>query len=186
MQSKFPLPAEPFARRVADAYRMLPVDSYATGDPATVRAYDALMAEIPAQYARVAARFDVVHTARDPYDSLASMLADMQGNRRMLVFNGGAPHPVLARVAFGGPVPVTFNDLFRAVHDCQHADIGAGFGPAGEDAVFRAHRDTGGFSRDAIRALATETRGQNNVYRFDKAYPAQKAGVLPDSLVFAD
>lgn len=183
--------------RVAEAYRSLPVDAYHAGDPRTVRAYDALIRCLPGAYARVLQRFRVVHTAADPYPDSVTMLREMDAGR-MRVFLGGDPHPVLGQYVpyeawtdrawdLGIQVDLTYNDLFRAVHDCQHFDLRAPFGPQGEDAVYRAHRAD--FPREAVLAIATETRGQNSVFNFGPNpgnFADQRAAVLPAWAVWGD
>lgn len=86
--------------------------------------------------------------------------------------------------------PVLVNDIFRAVHDVYgHCVTGSGFGPVGEEWAFRAH--AGLFSPLALRALTTETRGQNSWVNFgpygernrsfplETVYAVQKTGLMP-------
>jgi hypothetical protein len=57
------------------------------------------------------------------------------------------------------------NDKFRAVHDVfGHAAVGRGFSRNGEEAAFLSHRQM--FSKRAIPALASETRGQNSYLNY--------------------
>jgi hypothetical protein len=97
----------------------------------------------------------------------------------LLVFDGGEDHPILSRKE---------NWQFRAVHDCfGHYLAGASFGPNGEENAYRHHRAM--FSPEAIRALTTETRGQNawvnfGAYRHltpaERPFAPQKAVILPE------
>lgn len=94
-------------------------------------------------------------------------------------------HP-MAQVALSGDsqtAPVLYNDLFRAVHDVIGHYAGRfGFGPSGEESAWLAHRAT--MTREALRALWCETRGQNtwtNELYSDRPaksrpYAAQKVG----------
>lgn len=106
-------------------------------------------------------------------------------------------HPMLAPLdpalakRLGLPEGTIFNDLFRAVHDLRgHAMIGNDFGRHGEEAAFAMHSQM--VPEEALGALATETRGQNSWLNFSranegkgvgdatKAFPTQKAGLLPE------
>jgi hypothetical protein len=89
-------------------------------------------------------------------------------------------------------IPVTYNDLFRAVHDVfGHAKEGVGFRHDGEENAWRQHLHM--YSPTARPAMTAETRGQNSWVNFgpmgeanqlaDQAntvYAEQKAGILPE------
>ena len=72
-------------------------------------------------------------------------------------------------------MPMVYNDLLRVVHDyIAHAASGATFGARGEERAWAAHvssiindkRINEGDKLDIIRALTTETRGQNTWVNF--------------------
>jgi hypothetical protein len=66
------------------------------------------------------------------------------------------------------------NDRFRAVHDVfGHAATGRGFSRHGEEAAFLSHRQM--FSKRALPALASETRGQNSYLNYGPGgFPEQE------------
>ena len=77
-------------------------------------------------------------------------------------------HPLLqdsGRVDANG-VKLTYNDLFRAVHDAiAHGLFGAEFGPVGEESAWQTHMRT--LDDPWARwALTTETRGQNSYINY--------------------
>ena len=90
------------------------------------------------------------------------------------------------------------NDLFRVVHDYfGHAKEGVGFRAGGEENAYRSHAAM--FSPLALKALATETRGQNSFLNFgpegevnltasqeDTLYSDQKTGLLPEWAIRVD
>lgn len=100
-------------------------------------------------------------------------------------------HPLLAytnEMIDGKPAQV--NDIFRIVHDYfGHAKEGFSFGPNGADNAWHHHMQM--YSKDAQRALTSETRGQNSWVNFGPkgqenrmnpattTYAEQKAGLLP-------
>jgi hypothetical protein len=102
---------------------------------------------------------------------LPDVRADVENNNQMRVLStkstGG--HPVFTNDQ---------NDMFRAVHDYfGHLGSGRGIDAHGEDAAYQKHAAM--FSPLARGALATETRGQNNVLRQTGGFPEQKVGILP-------
>ena len=164
--------------RIAQAYLSIPVLD--TG-MACADAYRAFVADTVRLYRAVRARFTVIHTATDPYPNSAELFRALRETGTLRVFLGGSPHPLLS-VPLGGEFgTLTANDLFRAVHDMAHFDLGAGFGPAGEDAVYRYHRDCE-YRPESVPALCTETRGQNSVFNFGPNpgnFADQKGAILP-------
>lgn len=138
-------------------------------------------------------------------------MRDLRANQEMGVFptNVGfgsdeafnpEAHPLLQDTGLRFPIgrngtqtaPVLANDLFRTVHDAfGHGLEGAGFRARGEENAFQAHAKL--YTGDALRAAATETRGQNSYVNFgpdgehnltaspeDTIYAPQKATLLPD------
>ncbi|MEJ3745572.1 hypothetical protein WEI85_20060 [Actinomycetes bacterium KLBMP 9797] len=112
----------------------------------------------------------------DPYADVELMVRDVR-RRRLKVWASAAsgnPHPYLSDGE---------NDMFRAVHDVfGHAASGRGFDRHGEEAAWLKHSTM--YSPLAVRALTTETRGQNcaQVFRYEgDRFPEQKAALLPRS-----
>lgn len=111
----------------------------------------------------------------EPYKSSDEAVRDIRENNRLTFLKTdpeafGPPgadfsdHPLLemsGRKDANG-VPLSYNDLFRAVHDTiAHGMFGASFGPVGEEAAFHTHART--IADPLARwAMATETRGQNS------------------------
>lgn len=169
----------PFARRVADAYDALP---WGPTRPA-FDAYAALASEVDAQYlACVRGGIDFTpfgDSDSQPYATSADMMHDLFMHDHLFVYDGGSDHAILTRHQ---------NWQFRAVHDVfGHALHGYQFGPRGEENAYRAHRLM--FTPLAVRALTTETRGQNSWVNFgpsshlpprDRPYAEQKAALLPE------
>ncbi len=193
----------PRAQRIAQLYEEMPHDPH---DPIVASAYNALIQETLAQYklmeaAGVRVEFMKPHAAyKNPHEAIR----DIHENNHLAVqpteghFGSGVVEfpdsPLLARadgVTFKGQ-PVTYNDIFRAVHDYfGHAADGAGFRAIGEENAWRAHSAM--YSPEARRALTTETRGQNSWVNFGKhaehnrtageettIYAPQKIGLLPE------
>lgn len=153
---------------LAAAYDAMPMS-----DPASFAAYDQLAAQTHEQYQFLTNDLgvQVEFVDHDPYTNAAEMRADLTDNNRLQVLRTSATgsHAYLTDQA---------NDEFRAVHDAfGHAAIGRGFDRNGEEAAFQSHSEM--FTGDAIRALATETRGQNAVLITTGAFPPQKVGLLP-------
>lgn len=169
----------PFARRIADAYGRLP----AIPSIADLQAYWSLRDEVQAQFRMLmdsGIRFTPFgDDMPNPYATSADMMHDLFMHDHLFVYNGGADHPALMRQE---------NWQFRAVHDVfGHALHGYQFGPRGEENAYRAHRLT--FTPSAVRALTTETRGQNSWVNFgpfshlpprERPYADQKAALLPE------
>lgn len=161
---------------IADAYVAAPVR-----DERAYRAYAAFCRETVRQYHLLVGRpeFGGLGVAvrvvdEDPYAEVESMLEDLR-RRRLKVWASAAtgnPHPYLSD---------NENDMFRAVHDVfGHAACGRGFDRHGEEAAWLKHRTM--YSPLAVRALTTETRGQNcaQIFRCGGGrFPEQKAALLP-------
>jgi len=197
------------ARRIAAAYDEMP---HNPRDPLTKASYDAMIRETLAQYqtakaAGFKAEFWHPDKQEDPY--LASprlAVEDVRKNHHMWVFPtlGGygtgqdideteaRENPMLQLTGekWNG-IPVTVNDIFRAVHDYYgHAKEGVGFRHDGEENAWRSHASM--FSPLARLAMTTETRGQNSWLNFgphgeknqnarteDTVFAPQKMGILP-------
>jgi hypothetical protein len=173
----------PLYREVEHAYRAMPM---AREDYATFSAYVALCKELRAQFGIVRAYVDVTFSPDDPYPNSRAMFNDIEQYRSLRVFTGG--EPIAACHLFGSPAYIdgypglTFNHVFRAVHDAlAHYPERNSFGVTGEFRAFQAHARL--LTPLAVKALATETLGQNAFYALNKAYAPQKFALLPDTLI---
>ncbi len=170
-------------RRIAQAFHnacSTDVETSAQGAAKRV-AYRALADESIAQY-RIVREYLTITAYDDndgePYANSEAMRADVRDNLHLFVYNGGAEHELLTRLQ---------NFKFRAVHDFfGHCLSGAGFGPRGEEIAWRHHKRM--FSLYAMRAMTTETRGQNSWVNFgpfghlpvkERPYAPQRAVLLP-------
>jgi hypothetical protein len=171
------------AVRIAAAYETA---QHNPNDPMTKAAYAKLKNETKEQYEDLQRRGVVFeHQATDPYANSAEMMADVRDNNRLKVLQTDMTqmpqdHP-LAEV---DPVHgITFNDMFAAVHQYYgHAGDGATNGPRGEEHAWRNHSQM--YSKQARRAMTTETRGRNSTVNFgtDSDFNAQNPGnpIYPD------
>jgi hypothetical protein len=188
------------AKRIADEYEKM---EHNPRDPAVAASYDAFIKETMAQYQWL---MDHGYTfefypAEDPYpNGPREALLDLYQNKHLYVFptSGGfgqtevEEHPLLeyAGIEWNGQ-PVTYNDIFRGVHDVfGHAKEGVGFRADGEENAWRQHATM--YSELARPAMTAETRGQNSWVNFgphgeqnqkadqmSTTYAEQKAGILP-------
>ncbi len=179
---------------VARAYDAMPAGPGldANANATTCRCYAALCRELSAQFDVLRAFIPVYFTAADPYKNSAEMFADISGaaaagrwdyTPRLRVFTGGEPIAaghMFSHVALR--TGETYNHVFRAVHDgLAHYPGRHSFSALGEYRAFLAHARL--LSPDAIRALATETLGQNAYYNVHGKYAAQKFALLPPALI---
>ncbi len=180
---------------VARAYDAMPDDDV-RGNPAytgdTLRCYAALCRELSAQFEVLQAFIPVYFTAADPYKTSQEMFADISGaaaagrwdyTARLRVFTGGEPiapsHMFSHRALITGE---NYNLVFRAVHDgLAHYPGKHSFSALGEFRAFLAHARL--LSPDAVRAVATETLGQNAYYNVHGKYAPQKFALLPPALI---
>lgn len=195
------------AKAIAQEYDQM---QHSPNDPETKAAYDALIKETLAQYNHLVKNgynFEFYPQGQDPYPSgPREAVQDVHQNKHLYVYptNEGFgtetdaenDHPLLqdSGVKWNGQ-PVTYNDIFRAVHDVYgHAKEGVGFRADGEENAWRQHSAM--YSPLARKALTAETRGQNSWVNFgphgmhnqnanqaDTIYADQKAGLLPDWVV---
>ena len=197
------MPADPqFGARVAREYELMPHDPT---NRRVQQSYGALADEIAGQYeamlrAGIKPEFNQNPYPQSPYLGLMDMLET--GRLQVYPTRAGfgmddafdsSQNLLLAESPFKiSGQPATFNDLFRAVHDFQgHAKVGAGFRGAGEEMAYLSHAGT--MSPDALKALASETRGQNSWLNYgpfgdanrtagidDTVFAEQKSGLLPN------
>ena len=170
---------KPVAQAIAQAYEAMD-DNYSTSEE-TKKCYDALVFETIWQYRYfLAAGYKIEVNNSEPYNSSQDMIEDLRVNKSIKIFSTesgfGAngitdemreKNPLLAPTEFTdcNGVSLLVNDIFRAVHDFfGHAELGNGFGAVGEENAWRCHSTM--FSDLALRALTTETKGQNSWVNF--------------------
>ena len=188
------------AGRIADAFETLPVDD--SSNPAVRKAYQQLAEEIEQQWNFaidvMGMQFEPWRHEGQPYATIsAEMCGDVRSHRHLYFYQGGDPHLLLRRL--DAATGLSLNDKFRAMHDLLgHAAEGYGFGPRGEENAWLKHSQM--FSRDAQKALTTETRGQNSWFNFgrhnydsagnhlnrprpDRPFAIQKVALLPEEFM---
>lgn len=191
------------ATQIAQAYE----DAEHKPDDQQVKAsYDAMKRETLAQYEWLVHhgyQFEFYPEGSDPYpQGPRQALEDLHQNKHLYVYPTEAGfgteqtetnHPLLedSGIEWNGK-PVTYNDIFRAVHDVfGHGKEGVGFRWDGEENAWRQHSAM--YSDLARPAMTAETRGQNSWVNFGPhgehnrganqettIYAPQKATVLPD------
>lgn len=178
---------EPLAKKIADFYQGA---EHTPNDPAVKASYRAFMDETKAQWDAITASGVTMEPWLEkgqPYKDSAEMLADLKDNDHLYFFptengfgTGGAEsnHPLLSESGIeAGGVPLTVNDLFRAVHDYfGHGKEGYGFGPQGEYNAFLSHAKM--YSDEARPAMAAGTLGQNSWVNFGP-HLRDEAGSIP-------
>lgn len=164
-------------RSIADYYDEAPDLTAEQISDDVRKAYEALTLEVEQQFEMLTKELgvDIEFVDYDPYENFLEMREDFIKNRRMKIM----------RTAVTGSHPFMTdeqNDKFRAVHDAfGHLATGRGFDRHGEEAAYQAHRTM--FSKDAVPALATETRGQN-MFLIDRGtFGPQKLVLLPDGMM---
>ena len=196
------------AARIASDYTAMEDNP---NDPLTKASYDAMIKETMDQY-RAAKKsglnieFWNPRKQEDPYKASPRLATeDIRNNHHMWVFptysGYGSGEPIGEDDAKKNPllqltgekwngIPVTVNDVFRAIHDYYgHAKEGLGFRADGEENAWRAHASM--FSPLARMAMTSETRGQNSWLNYgphgehnrkarteDTIFAPQKIGVL--------
>jgi hypothetical protein len=194
------------AAKYAQAFEEMKHDP---SNPAVRRAFEALVEETGAQYRALkdaGAEFRFNKPGEDPYAASPAMgYPEFRDQRTLSVFPtlegyGSAEsglidnNPLLMQSGEKfGEHPATYNDLFRAVHDAYgHYTFGNPFfRHAGEDRAYILH--SGMYGDDAVKAAASELRGQNSWLNFgpygeqnrtataaDTVYAPQKTGIMPD------
>ena len=215
---------ENLSRRTADAFDAMQHDPQ---NPEVKAAYEQFKREILAQYEHAIGRggikFSPWMQEGQPYRNSADMRRDVRDLHHLWFFptvsptqeksfgdTGGdldpAVNPLVERTGHTiDGYKMTVNDALRAVHDFfGHAAEGNEFGPAGEFNAWMAHARM--FSPLAMKALTTETSGQNSTVNFgshlrrqdgslpkpgepdyihprDRPFAEQKIGILPDDIL---
>ncbi len=214
---QYVLMGESLSRRIGAAYDEMADNP---SDPKVDEAYTQLLEQTRAQYdalVEAGISFWLFDIASDPYAKNPwAALRDLQDNKRMGVFATEAGYgmtgitqeqrdsnPLLQltgiRWPSGSPdgplVEITYNDLFRAVHDVfGHGLEGAGFRMHGEENAWQAHARL--YYGAAVAALTSETRGQNSWLNSgpdfavaeanrtasldDTVFAPQKIGLMPE------
>lgn len=207
----------PFLQRVADAQQRAVHQPEALD---VAKAYRALTAETRAMFDALGQVTVERWTGEgQPYASSAEMIADIAtGRLRMRLSDdmfGTSPdnqgHPMNAasgRAASDG-TPLTYNDLFRAVHEVYGRAPNGLTRPDGRDDYNAYHEHARLLSPEARRALATETLAQSAWHHYGphlrrrdgtvpqptdvdylppdrKEFAEQKAFLLPEELTDAD
>lgn len=164
-------------QEIADFYNDAPEIRAEEASEEIKQAYKALTDEIDQQYEMLVNELGIKieFVDDDPYTDFMEMRKDFIENRRLKIMKTEATgsHPLMTDEQ---------NDKFRAVHDAfGHLATGRGFDRHGEEAAYQAHGTM--FSDDAKKALASETRGQNNTLIVNGDFPSQKLVILPDNLI---
>jgi hypothetical protein len=188
------------AKRIADEYERMEHDPH---NPQVRAAYDALMQETQKQYEHLLKHgYQMEFEPQEgAYNSPWDAIDDVRNNKHLYVYPTTAgfgsteegDHPLLEDTGYvWNGQPVTYNDLFRGVHDVfGHAKEGVGFRQDGEENAWRQHAAM--YSDLARHALTSETRGQNSWVNYgpygeqnqtadqsSTVYAPQKAGLMAD------
>jgi hypothetical protein len=195
-------------RLISDAYTNMLDDPT---NPAVQKAYKAMANETMAQWRKVKKSgldVDFIPDGMDPYpEGPKQVLADIKDNNHLWVFPtvsgyGTDTANTIAQQAKINPLlrdtgevikghKLVVNDVFRIVHDYfGHGLEGVGFGARGEENAWRAHSRL--YSKQALPAVTSETRGQNSWVNFGPhgeanranqrgtIYADQKIGTMPE------
>jgi hypothetical protein len=196
------------AKKIADAFDKMKHDP---SDPKVKASYEALAKEVQAQWDALKSTGIKVEWIKpgqdDPYAKSPRLAAaDVARNNHWWGFPtdmgfGSGPEAEAAKkdnplLRETGEVidgrKVVVNDVFRIVHDIYgHFKEGVGFRAGGEENAWRIHASM--FSKDALPAMTSETRGQNSWVNYgphgdtnrtansaDTQYAPQKIGLMPE------
>lgn len=197
-------------KMVADAYHNM---KHTPDDENTKNAYNALINETKDQFNKLmegGLKISRIQPGQEnPYKNSKELHNDIINNNHLWYFpteqgygsdDKEVPnHPLLQGTGhMHDDKELLANDMFRIVHDINGHHVGgqSGFGPTGEHRAFLTHRKM--YSPLAQRALASETLGQNSWVNFGPhgehnrknphktIYADQKAGLLPDEIVYGN
>lgn len=153
---------------IAEAYKEGKED---LSNKETLKAYRQFKRELIKQYRLIKQYIKIEYTEENPYKTSKAMFQDIEENKRVKIFLGGENHKLLKGI----------NKVFRAVHDIfGHYINENSFSANGEYCAFLHHKQL--FSKEAQKALFTETIAQICVYKVTKDYATQKAMLLNDYL----
>ena len=143
------------------------------------------------------------------YKDANAMFKDVEKNKNLLYrpsdndYKGVEDHPMfqLTNIKNTNGDRMRVNDVFRAIHDINgHEKSKSQFTPEGELNSYISHKKL--YSKEATRALFTETQGQGMWVNFNKKsgkknrhaqkigdfnqldFAKQKAGIFPDEVIF--
>lgn len=142
--------------------------------PAVREAYGRFAEQVDQQFGQLVRDVRVTFTDDDPYADAGELFRDIRrGSFAVYRTQEDQQHPILTPEQ---------NDRFRAVHDYYgHYRSGRGFDRHGEEAAWVAHSLM--FAGSAVRALTSETRGQNSAFIWingGREFPPQRAVLLPE------
>lgn len=173
-------------QEMADAYAN---SKHEPNNPEVKKSYSALKNDIDKQYVlaeKQGYKFDAKEN--DPYEgegvgneknAYSQLRKDAVENKHISTWKGGAPpadHP-LSEV--DSKTELTYNEKLRAIHDLfGHVLPDNDFTGKGEENAWNAHRQM--FSKEALPALATETRGQTAYVEKNGKFADQRATILPE------
>jgi len=209
-QAKYVEIDEAFAVNIANAYEEMTAEPSSSE---VLEAYRDLIRQTTDQYLALqdaGYKFYFFNpNSSDPYSGMPggfgnpwNALRDLRANKTMAVFPTSEGYgtdgitdtdindnPMLQDTGLMWPdqdgvmQPVTANDLFRAVHDVfGHGLEGAGFRARGEENAYQAHVRL--FYGPAVKAMTTETRGQNSWLNFGP-YGEQNQNAKVEGTIFA-
>ncbi len=189
-------------KRIAEAYENM---KHAPNSPKVKAAYQAMADETLAQYQFVKAtglKVEAIEPGQaDPYpEGPKQVLEDLAAGHLWFYptdqgFGSSdldvSDNPLLAPTGEKiGDRTLLVNDVFRIVHDFfGHGIEGSGFGARGEENAWQSHMRL--YSKAALPAVTSETRGQNSWVNFgphgeanranqkDTVYADQKTGLMP-------
>jgi len=176
-------------------------------DPEVKKAYKIFIKETLAQARKL--QKNGMKFQMEGYKDANAMFKDVEENKNLLYrpsdndYKGVEDHPMfqLTNIKNTNGDRMRVNDVFRAIHDINgHEKSKSQFTPEGELNSYISHKKL--YSKDATRALFTETQGQGMWVNFNKKsgkknrhaqkigdfnqldFPKQKAGIFPDEVIF--
>ncbi len=193
-----------YGRLVADHYEKL---DHKPNDPKVKKAYDVFIKETLDQARDLQKKG--VKFQMEGYKNADAMMKDVRENKHLLYrpsdndYKGLEDHPMfqMTNIRNSNGDRMRVNDVFRAVHDINgHTIADSQFTPVGELEAYLQHKKM--YSKDAQRALFTETQGQGLWVNYNKktgkknrdlqkmgkveglSFPKQKADIFPDEIIF--
>lgn len=193
-----------YGRIVADHFEKL---KHNPNDPKVKEAYDVFINETLDQARELqknGMKFQMMG-----YKDADAMMKDVIENNHLLYrpsdddYKGLEDHPMykITNIRNTNGDRMRVNDVFRAIHDINgHTRAHSHFTPLGELEAYLEHKKL--YSKDAQRALFTETQGQGLWVNFNKktgkrnrelqkigkleglTFPEQKADIFPDEIIF--